>query len=466
MSAEMNPDAVPQELNRVPPHSSEAERSVLGAVMLDEHALSVAVDVLHDAAFYFPAHRLIFSVVTKLFEQKAPVDSVSVTSELQSQGLLEKVGGASYITDVIDMVPTTANVGHYAKIVQDKWMVRELIQSTHKIAADCYRGELDTEELIESAEQDVFRLAQSRNRSDFVKISDQMMPVIEDLERNQEKKGMVTGVDTGFEKLNEMTTGFHGGELIIIAARPAMGKTAFALNIAEHVAISENRAVAIFSLEMTAKQLIMRLLASHARIEGQRLRRGNMSPRDWTALIQAGTALKKADIFIDASPQLTPLEIRARCRRLKAEQPNLALVMVDYIQLMDAHGRGIDSRQQEIAYISRSLKAMSSELDVPVMALSQLNRESERGREKGTRPQLSQLRESGAIEQDADLVLLLYRAGYYNDDDKYKNRSEIILAKQRNGPTGTVHLFFHDNFAKFEDPSQEFLEAIGNDDDI
>ena len=460
MAIAASTDTPVSDFERVPPHSSEAERSVLGAMMLDEHALALAIDIVKQDSFYFPAHRIIFSAISKLFEQKAPVDSVSITAELQSQAQLEKAGGPAYISELIDAVPTTANIEHYAKIVLDKYLVRELIRSTYKIAADCYRGDMETEQLIETAEQDVFKIAQYRSRSDFVKLSDLMMPAIEDLEQNQSKKGSVSGVDTGFEKLNEMTTGFHGGELIIIAARPAMGKTAFALNIAEHVAVAENRAVAIFSLEMTAKQLVMRLLASHARVEGQRLRRGTMSQRDWTALIQAGTALKKANIFIDSSSQLTPLEVRARCRRLKSEQPSLSLVMIDYIQLMDAMGRGIDSRQQEIAYISRSLKAMASELNLPVVALSQLNRESERGREKGSRPQLSQLRESGAIEQDADVVMLLYRPAYYSDEDKYKNRSEIILAKQRNGPTGTIHLVFHDSFARFEDPPPGFIEAI------
>ncbi|MCX7848343.1 MAG: replicative DNA helicase [bacterium] len=450
----------------IPPQSLDAERSVLGAMLLDEKAVALALDVLRDeAAFYSPAHRVIFSAIRTLFERKEPSDLVTVTSLLQSLGQIEKAGGAAYVAGLVSSVPTTANVEHYVKIVLDKWLARELIRTTQQVATACYRGEFSAEELIEDAEQRIFRLSELQERLGFISVKEMMTGVIEHLERIQDNTSGLTGLDTGFTKLNEMTTGLHGGELIVVAARPSMGKTAFALNIAEHVAVECNRGVAIFSMEMSAMQLAMRLLSSRARVDGQRLRRGGLTKQDWTALIQAGTALGKAEMYIDASPQLTPLELNARCRQLKAKNPNLSLIVVDYIQLMDARGRTIESRQQEIAYISRSLKALAVEMNLPVIAISQLNRESEKGgREKFARPQMSQLRESGAIEQDADVVILLFRPSYYSDDPKYQDRAEAIIAKQRNGPTGTVHLQFLDRFARFQDPPPGFMEAYDQED--
>ncbi len=451
------------ELKRVPPNNIPAEKSVLGSMMLDERAVAEAVNVLKEKSFYVPAHRLIFSAITSLFEAQKPIDIISVATSLQTQSLLEKIGGAEYLTQLSESVPTTANIEYYARIVQDKCLVRELILASQNIVADCYRGELETKELLGNAEKKVFDIAQSGTKGDFAKISDMMLDTIEYLEELSKKSGSVTGVDTGFAQLNDFTTGLHGGELIIIAARPAMGKTAFALNLAENVAIKDNRAVAVFSMEMTARQLLLRILSSHAGVEGQKLRRGDLSQRDWTAFMQAGTVFKKAKIFIDASPQLTPLDVRARCRRLKADNPDLGLVIIDYIQLMDANTRGVDGRQQEVAYISRSLKAMAMELNLPVVALSQLNRESEKGKEKGARPQLSQLRESGAIEQDADVVMLLYRPAYYSEDKKFADYAEVILAKQRNGPTGTVKLKFFNKFARFEDPPAGAFDGFDDD---
>ena len=451
------------ELKRIPPNNIPAERSVLGSMMLDERAVAEAVNVLKEKSFYVPAHRLVFSAITSLFEAQKPIDIISVATSLQAQNSLEKVGGEEYLAQLTESVPTTANIEHYARIVQDKWLVRELILASQNIVADCYRGELETKALLGNAEKKVFDIAQSGTKGDFAKISDMMLDTIEYLEELSKKTGSVTGVDTGFAQLNDFTTGLHGGELIIIAARPAMGKTAFALNLAENVAIKDNRGVAVFSMEMTARQLLLRILSSHAGVEGQKLRRGDLSQRDWTAFMQAGTVFKKAKIFIDASPQLTPLDVRARCRRLKADNPDLGLVIIDYIQLMDANAKGVDGRQQEVAYISRSLKAMAMELDLPVVALSQLNRDSEKGKEKGARPQLSQLRESGAIEQDADVVMLLYRPAYYSEDPKFENYAEVILAKQRNGPTGTVKLNFFNKFARFEDPAPGAFDGFDED---
>jgi len=458
----MPEDQLP-ELKRIPPSNVAAEKSVLGSMMLDERAVAEAVTTLKERSFYIPGHRLIFSAIVSLFDAQKSIDLISVATTLQTQGSLEKAGGEEYLAQLTESVPTTANIEFYAKSVQDKYIVRELILASQTIVADCYRGELETAELLGSAEKKVFDIAQSGTKGDFAKISDMMLDTIEYLEELSKKKGNVTGVDTGFHQLNEFTTGFHNGELIIIAARPAMGKTAFALNLAENVAIKDNRAVAVFSMEMTARQLLLRILSSHAGVEGQKLRRGDLSQRDWTAFMQAGTVFKKAKIFIDASPQLTPLDVRARCRRLKADNPDLGLILIDYIQLMDANAKGIDSRQQEVAYISRSLKAMAMELNLPVVALSQLNRDSEKGKEKGARPQLSQLRESGAIEQDADVVLLLYRPAYYSEDPKFENYAEVILAKQRNGPTGTVKLNFFNKFARFEDPAPGAFDGFDED---
>ena len=291
-----------------------------------------------------------------------------------------------------------------------------------------------------------------------------MKEAAEHLKKLIANKGSITGIDTGYTKLNDMTTGFHAGELIIIAARPSVGKTAFALNLAENAAINDNKAVAIFSLEMTALQLAMRILSSHVRIDAQKLRRGDLTKQDLTLLIHASANLKKADIYIDPSSTLTPLEISARCRRLKAENPNLGLIIIDYIQLMHGSGKSTENRQQEISYISRSLKAMALDLEIPVIALSQLNRESEKGTEKGARPKLSQLRESGAIEQDADLVLLLFRKYMTSHDPKDENTAELIVAKQRNGPIGNILLKFENKYARFEDPPEGFAEIYYGDD--
>ena len=447
---------------RVPPHNIAAERSVLGSMLVDEKSVAIGIDEVEEAAFYVPGHRLVFRAIKYLFEHRQPVDLVTVGDLLQSQGNLENAGGAAYVSELADAVPTTANLEQYAQIVVDKWLVRELITAVREIYTECFGNvQGTTEEILQAAEQKVFAVTQRHARSDFVRLTDMLLPTIEELTELSKKGGTCTGLDTGFTELNKLTTGLHGGELIVIAARPSMGKTALALNIAEHVATQENRAVAIFSLEMTARELVKRLLAAHAHVDGQRIRRGDLRNPDWTALVQASSALKKAEVYIDATPSLTPLEVRARCRRLKAENPNLALVMIDYIQLMDAKTRDFNSREQEIAYISRSLKAMAAELDLPVVALSQLNRESERGGrgEVPMRPQLSQLRESGAIEQDADVVILLFRPGFYSQDARYHERADIILAKQRNGPTGTVMLQFLNSFARFVNPSQEFIEA-------
>ena len=452
-------------VTRVPPRSKEAEQCVLGAMMLDETVLVAAVDALDVNSFYFPGHRHIFSAAENLFEKQSPVDVITITDELASLELLEQAGGPVYLSELVDTVPTTANYEHYIKIVRDKWLVRELISATNRIVNICYEGGKGISELLGSAQKELFDVEKKQEHGEFKKLGTMMKEASEHLQKLIANKGNITGVDTGYTKLNEMTTGLHGGELIIIAARPSVGKTALALNLAENAAVNGNKAVAVFSLEMTALQLVMRILASHVRIDAQKLRRGGLTQQDLSLLLNASAALRKADIYIDQSSSLTPLEVSARCRRLKAENPNLGLIIIDYIQLMQGSGKSSENRQQEISYISRSLKAMALELDLPVIALSQLNRESEKGNEKGARPKLSQLRESGAIEQDADLVLLLYRKYMTSHDPKDENTAELIVAKQRNGPIGNILLKFENNYARFEDPPEGFAEMYyGNND--
>lgn len=453
----------------VPPHNSDAERSVLGACMLDETALSIATDKLKDTAFYYPAHRIIFAVIVDLVKETNPVDSVTVISALMANQNLESCGGATYLAELIDAVPTTANIEHYVKLVREKWMTRELIGMAQKIVGAGMSGTKEFSEILEIAERDIFQISQGESKGSFANLNDTLAKIINELEEAQLRTDEIAGVDTGFMGLNQITTGFKPGQLIILAARPGMGKTALALNIAENVALGKNvgfnrenasksdhnKAVAIFSLEMTPTELMKRMLASHAKIDGQEFRK-KLSKKSWPPLVQSVGILTKTEIYIDGSSDISPLEIRARCRRLKAEKGNLSLIIVDYIQLMSAGTNNPNNREQEVAFISRQLKAMAQELEVPVIALSQLNRESE----KGTRPQLNNLRESGAIEQDADVVMLLYRPGYYNDDEQYQNDAELIIAKQRSGPTGTVYLLFHNNYARFEDPSLEQLQRM------
>ena len=449
--------------NRVPPHSKEAEQCVLGAMMLDETVLVAAIDALDIKSFYFPGHRHIFSAAEALFEKQSPADVITVTDELASEELLEQAGGPVYLSELVDTVPTTANYEHYIKIVRDKWLVRELISATNRTVNNCYEGGLDIGDLLGTAQKELFDVEQKQEHGEFKKLGNMMGEAAEHLHKLIANKGSLTGIDTGFTKLNDMTTGLHAGELIIIAARPSVGKTAFALNLAENAAINDNKAVAIFSLEMTALQLVMRILASHVRIDAQKLRRGGLTQQDLSLLLNASAALKKADIYIDPSATLTPLEVSARCRRLKAENPNLGLIIIDYIQLMQGSGKSSENRQQEISYISRSLKSMALELKLPVIALSQLNRESEKGNEKGARPKLSQLRESGAIEQDADLVLLLFRKYMTSHDPKDEKTAELIVAKQRNGPIGNILLKFENNYARFENPPEGFAEMYYGD---
>lgn len=431
-------------LDRMPPQNIEAEQSVLGAILIDPDALFVVMETLRPEDFYRPAHQKIFQAMCRLLEEGQPVDLVTVTATLQDKGELEEVGGISYLSELATSVPTAANVHSYAQIVEEKAMLRRLIAAATQIASAGYSGGEDARVILDEAERRILEISQRRHGAGFLNIKDVIMQAYERIEMLYTNKGGVTGLPTGYPDLDRMTSGFQKSDLIIVAARPSVGKTAFALNVAQNVAIQAQVPVAIFSLEMPAIQLVQRMLSAEGNIDSHRLRTGYLEPADWEKLTLAMTNLAEAPIFIDDTPHLTVFDIRAKCRRLKAEQ-GLGLVVIDYLQLIS--GRGGDNRQQEISDISRSLKGIARELEVPVIALSQLSRAVEQRQDK--RPMLSDIRESGSIEQDADVVAFLYRDDYYNPETDRPNIVEILIAKQRNGPTGKVELLYLKNFNKF-----------------
>ncbi len=438
------------------PRSEEAEQALLGAILRDSEALNRALEVLDDpSAFYVPRHRLIYEAMLALYEQSQPCDITTVANQLQKMATLEKVGGRVYLVELVEGVASTVNVVTYANIVLEKWLLRRLIRTADEIAESCRTEDEAVDALLDKAESSIFMISERRLRKGFVALSDLLPGTMEQIEELQSPDSTLVGLQTGFRDFDEMTNGLRGGELVIIAGRPSMGKSALAMNIAEFVAIEQKKAVGVFSLEMSAESLAMRLLCGRAKISQQRLRSGKLADREWPKLTYASGPLSEAPIYIDDSANLSSLEMRAKARRLKA-QADVSLIIVDYIQMMTATGR-FDNRQQEIATISRGLKSLAKELDVPVIACSQLSRMVEqRGGEK--RPQLSDLRESGAIEQDADVVAFVYRPEHYlthldRNDPKYaevEGKAQIIVAKQRNGPTGTVNLTFLKEFARFE----------------
>ena len=441
-----------QQGDRVPPQSIEAEMAVLGSMLLDRDATGKAIEILDDSAFYKDAHRKIFLAAVSLYDRNEPVDLITLTDELKRRKQLEEVGGSYYLTELAESVPSAANVEYHARIVLEKSLLRKLINIANNIAADSYAGEQNVFDIIDRAEQAIFSLAERRLRKGFMEIDPILHETFEELERLHQREGGVTGVPSGFEKLDEMTAGFHRSDFIIIAGRPSMGKTAFALSLARNAAVDHGIPVGIFSLEMASYQLAMRLLCAEARVNSHQVRTGKLPVNEWPKLSLAVAKLAAAPIFIDDTPNLGILELRAKARRLKAEK-DIGLLIIDYLQLV--HGpANVENRQQEISAISRSLKALAKELDIPVIALSQLSRAVEaRGGDK--RPMLSDLRESGAIEQDADLVLFIYRPEVYNtlydeEGNSLEGVAEIIIGKQRNGPTGTVRLAFIDDYAKFE----------------
>lgn len=435
---------------RLPPHSLEAEQSVLGAVLLDREALLLATEILRVEDFYREAHRLIYRAVLDLEARGEAVDLLTVTEELRRKDELEAVGGASYLAHLTTVVPSVANAGYYARIVAQKAALRQLIQAANRIAEKAYEEEGEVSEIVDEAERLILEVASGRYRDGFVNIKQVLLKTFEHLERIATHKGEVTGLPT-FHDLDRLLSGLQPSDLIICAARPGMGKTSFCLNIAQNVALQKRVPVAIFSLEMSRDQVVQRMLAAEAMVEQHRLRTGFLKEEDWARLVNAASLLAEAPIYIDDTPAITALEVRAKARRLQAEC-GLGLVVIDYLQLMQAHRR-VDNRQQEIALISRALKALARELNVPVLVLSQLNRGVEQRQDK--RPVMADLLESGAIEADADVIIFLYRPQYYDPDTDKKGIAEVIVAKHRNGPVGTVEMAFLPEFTKFVDLAPE-----------
>jgi replicative DNA helicase len=443
---------------RTLPHNLEAERSVLGAVILRNEAMNEAVEVIDSDDFYRDAHRRIFDKMIALSERNDAIDLITLKEELNRAGELDQVGGPAYIARLVDGVPRTTNVSHYARIIKEKSTLRALIQRANEITVSAYSAEQDADEILDEAERRIFEIADKRTRSGFTPLSELVRDSFDTIEKLQAQKGMVTGVPTGFTELDEMTTGMHPGDLVLIAARPSMGKTSFVLNIAQNVASWHETptpfTVGFFSLEMSKEQLFMRLLTSEARIDAHRLRSGFLSTDDYGKLVHAIGRLEQAKIFIDDTASISVLEMRAKARRLQAEH-GLHLLIIDYIQLMQGRGR-FDNRQQELASISRSLKGLAKELRCPIVALSQLSRAAETRSDH--RPQLSDLRESGALEQDADLVMFIFRPAVYEKEKtpETENMAEIIIAKQRNGPIGSVTLAFMNQYTRFENMAQGY----------
>ncbi|WP_027415052.1 replicative DNA helicase [Aneurinibacillus terranovensis] len=431
--------------DRIPPQNIEAEQAVLGAIFLEHEALITAQDILMPEDFYRTAHQRIFHVMVSLAERSEPIDLVTVTAELENQKQLDEVGGVSYLTDLATSVPTASNVEYYARIVEEKALLRRLIRAATKIAADGYTSGDDIPSMLHDAERSIMQIAQRRRASSFIHIKDVLTETYEQIEALASSKGDITGVPTGYPDLDKMTSGLKPAELIILAARPSVGKTAFALNVAQNVAARAGATVAIFSLEMAATQLVQRMICAEGNIDAQRMRTGYFSDDDWHKLTMAIGTLSNAPIYIDDTPGITVSEIRAKCRRLKTEV-GLGLILIDYLQLITGR-RGGDNRQQEISEISRTLKLIARELECPVIALSQLSRAVEQRQDK--RPMLSDIRESGSIEQDADVVAFLYRDDYYDKETEKKNIIEVIIGKQRSGPTGTVELAFLKEYNKF-----------------
>ncbi|MFU8855789.1 MAG: replicative DNA helicase [Deferrisomatales bacterium] len=433
-------------LQRVPPHSLEAEAGVLGAVLLNNDVLTHVTELLDREDFYRTGHRLLYEVMLELFDRGSPIDLVTATEALRQKGLLEKSGGAAYLAGLTNQVPSVENAVHYARIVRDRSILRKLIWVSTAIASEGYGSEAEVGEYLDRAEQAIFEVTARKVRPSFTRVKDILKDTFAKIEELYEKKDLVTGVPTGYHDLDQLTAGFQPSDLVIIAGRPGMGKTSFVLNIAQYAAIETGTPVAFFSLEMSKEQLVMRLLCAEARVDSHRLRRGMLRDSDWPKLTRAAGTLAEAPIFIDDTPGITTLDLRAKARRLKSEA-NLGMIIVDYLQLM--RGRGsYDVREQEISEISRSLKGLAKELSVPVVALSQLNRGVESRADK--RPLISDLRESGAIEQDADVVMFIYRDEVYNKESSEKGIAEIIVGKQRHGPTDMVRLAFLSEFTAFE----------------
>ncbi|HHZ16710.1 MAG TPA: replicative DNA helicase [Clostridia bacterium] len=432
-------------LEKLPPYNLEAEQAVLGSMLIDKEAVYVALELLKAEDFYKEAHQLLFGAIVGLESRGEPVDMVTLTEELHRLNEVEKVGGVGYVAEIANIVPTAANVRHYAEIVAEKSILRQLIRVTTNIANRCYEDQEETHDLLDSAERMILEIAEERKFTGLVPLKEVLGDTLEKIEYLAGNKGNITGVPSFFTDLDNMTSGWQPSDLIILAARPAMGKTSFGLNVAQNAALKAKKPVAIFSLEMSKEQLVQRMMSSEAMIDQHKLRTGRLQDEEWVRLIKVAQPLSQAELYIDDTPAISVLELRAKARRLKAEK-GLGLIIIDYLQLMQL-GRRFENRQQEISEISRALKALARELNVPVLALSQLSRAVEQTQDK--RPALSHLRESGALEQDADLVMFIYREEYYFPDTEKPGIAEIIIAKHRNGPTGIVELGFLKEFTKF-----------------
>ncbi|MEA1881252.1 MAG: replicative DNA helicase [Candidatus Marinimicrobia bacterium] len=431
------------------PQALEAEQAVLGSMLTSKEAVSKAMQWVSATQFYKDAHVRIFSCMTDLFEKGEPIDAISVVDRLKKKKELEGVGGAYYVTGLAESVPTTANVEHYAKIVLEKHTLRKLIQVSHEVSKEAFEDAQDVDDILDSAESAIFNISEKRLRGGFIHIDPILQHTFEELDKIASKPGSVTGVASGLIDLDDMTSGFHPGELIIVAGRPGMGKTALALSMGRNAAVMDKTGVGVFSLEMANHQLAMRLLCAEGRVDSHLVRTGKLPKTQWKNLSMAVGNLAEAPIYLDDTPGMSVLEVRAKSRRLKAEH-DIGLIIVDYLQLMTGP-KGAESRQQEISQISRSLKALAKEIEVPVIGLSQLSRAVESRSDR--RPQLSDLRESGAIEQDADVVIFLYRPWVYSQEEDDRGKAEILVAKQRNGPTGRIEATFIDRFARFENMS-------------
>lgn len=432
-------------IERLPPQNLDAEQSVLGAMLIEKEAVLKAIEVLRADDFYRDAHRNIYEVIIELSEHGEAIDLITVTEELRQKGLLDAVGGVAYVANLANQVPSAANVEHYVRIVEEKSLLRKLINVTSRITNMGYEGEEDIEALLDRAEQMIFELSQRKIHTSFLPIKQILVTTFEKIEFLYNNKGNITGVPSGFADLDKLTSGFQPSDLVILAARPSMGKTAFCLNIAQNASVRHKTPVAVFSLEMSKEQLVQRMLCGEAMVDQQKVRTGQLAENDWIKLTEAVGPLSQSLIYIDDSPGISVVELRAKARRLKAER-NVGLIIIDYLQLMQG-GRRSENRQQEISEISRSLKSLAREIQVPIIALSQLSRAVEQRQDK--RPMMSDLRESGSLEQDADMVMFIYRDEYYNPESDKKSIAEIIISKQRNGPVGFVELGFLKEFTKF-----------------
>ncbi len=432
-------------IRRTLPHSLEAEQSVIGSMLMDRDAILTASEILTSEDFYQHQYGVIFDAIVELCNEGKPVDLITLQNRLKEKDLPPEISSMEYIRDLLSSVYTSVNVKYYANIVSDKAMMRRMIKTTEEIANTCYQDKDPTQDILEMTEKKIFDLLQRRQTSEFVPIQQVVLNAVNNIEKASKNKGNVTGLPTGFVDLDYKTSGFQPSDLILLAARPSMGKTAFALNIAQHMAFKEGKTVAIFSLEMSKEQLVNRLLAMESRVDSQALRTGKLRDEDWTKLVEGADIIGKSNLIIDDTPGISVSELRSKCRKYKLEY-DLGIIFIDYLQLMSGSGRS-DSRQQEISDISRSLKAVARELNVPVVALSQLSRAVEQRPDH--RPMLSDLRESGAIEQDADVVMFIYRDDYYHKDTEKKGIAEVNIAKQRNGPIGVVELVWLPQYTQF-----------------